>query len=52
MSKRVKKLVQLSRIDKDKNGRPIPIYKITRIEKSQLMHDVETGKKTISKVKL
>jgi hypothetical protein len=52
MSKRTRRLAKFVRMDKDKNGKPIPIYRITTVEKSKLMHEIETGKKTIKKVKM
>lgn len=52
MSQRLKRFAALTRVDKDKNGRPIPIYKISTVQKDKLTHEIETGKKQIKKVKL
>lgn len=52
MKKRSQSFVSLARVEKDKTGKSIPIYKITRVEKSKLTHDIDTGKREIKRVKL
>lgn len=52
MSKKERVRVALNRVEKDRNGNPIPVYKLERFEQSKLSQDLSTGKKIISKVKM
>ena len=47
-----KKYIEKSRVEKDKNGRPIQIFRKRVIERSKKDIDVALGKRKVDKVQL
>ncbi len=43
---------KLVRVDKDKKGKPIPIYRLNRVTQAKGVEDVYNGKKKVPIIKL